>query len=146
MEDQEHIFGKPLQKSYSHYLTFHCWLIPSISSKITVESSVINPPMEKAITRVEKRRSTIKKERTGTRDEDYCGPGLDNTRLFMSLTAGAGTRCMSLLSSSLGFFPSSSGLLFTRLHYISSRFTLLLILLLVICLLFYFSGATEVER
>ena len=27
-------------------------------------------------------------------------PGLDNTRLFMSLTAGAGTRCMSLLSSS----------------------------------------------
>ena len=26
--------------------------------------------------------------------------GLDNTRLFMSLTAGAGTRCMSLLSSS----------------------------------------------
>ena len=32
--------------------------------------------------------------------EDYCGPGLDNTRLFMSLTAGAGTRCMSLLSSS----------------------------------------------
>ena len=26
-------------------------------------------------------------------------PGLDNTRLFMSLTAGAGTRCMSLLSS-----------------------------------------------
>ena len=25
--------------------------------------------------------------------------GLDNTRLFMSLTAGAGTRCMSLLSS-----------------------------------------------
>ena len=32
--------------------------------------------------------------------EDYCGPGLDNTRLFMRLTAGAGTRCMSLLSSS----------------------------------------------
>ena len=27
-------------------------------------------------------------------------PGLDNTRLFLSLTAGAGTRCMSLLSSS----------------------------------------------
>ena len=26
-------------------------------------------------------------------------PGLDNTRLFISLTAGAGTRCMSLLSS-----------------------------------------------
>ena len=24
-------------------------------------------------------------------------PGLDNTRLYMSLTAGAGTRCMSLL-------------------------------------------------
>ena len=33
-------------------------------------------------------------------DEDYCGPGLDNTRLSMRLTAGAGTRCMSLLSSS----------------------------------------------
>ena len=32
-------------------------------------------------------------------------PGLDNTRLFMSFTAGAGTRCMSLLSSS----PSPSG-------------------------------------
>ena len=27
-------------------------------------------------------------------------PGLDNTRLFIGLTAGAGTRCMSLLSSS----------------------------------------------
>ena len=27
-------------------------------------------------------------------------PGLDNTRLFISFTAGAGTRCMSLLSSS----------------------------------------------
>ena len=27
-------------------------------------------------------------------------PGLDYTRLFISLTAGAGTRCMSLLSSS----------------------------------------------
>jgi len=27
-------------------------------------------------------------------------PGLDNTRLFISLTAGAGTRCMSLLPSS----------------------------------------------
>ena len=26
-------------------------------------------------------------------------PGLDFTRLFISLTAGAGTRCMSLLSS-----------------------------------------------
>jgi hypothetical protein len=26
--------------------------------------------------------------------------GLDNTRLFMSLTAGAGTRCMCILSSS----------------------------------------------
>jgi len=26
-------------------------------------------------------------------------PGLDNTRLFMSFTAGAGTRCMTLLSS-----------------------------------------------
>ena len=27
-------------------------------------------------------------------------PGLDYTRLFISLTAGAGTRCMCLLSSS----------------------------------------------
>ena len=27
-------------------------------------------------------------------------PGLDNTRLFFGLTAGAGTRCMTLLSSS----------------------------------------------
>ena len=27
-------------------------------------------------------------------------PGLDYTQLFISLTAGAGTRCMSLLSSS----------------------------------------------
>ena len=37
-------------------------------------------------------------------------PGLDNTRLFMSLTAGAGTRCMSLLSSppSLHFLSLSS--------------------------------------
>ena len=41
-------------------------------------------------------------------------PGLDWTRLFMSLTAGAGTRCMSLLpdsptlvslSLSLSLFP-----------------------------------------
>ena len=31
----------------------------------------------------------IKKERTGTRDEDYCGPGLDNTRLFIVLQAHA---------------------------------------------------------
>ena len=31
---------------------------------------------------------------------DLLTPGLDNTRLFLSLTAGAGTRCMSLLSSS----------------------------------------------
>ena len=39
--------------------------------------------------------------------ETLLTPGLDNTRLFMSLTAGAGTRCMSLLSSSpsLGSFP-----------------------------------------
>jgi len=27
-------------------------------------------------------------------------PGLDNTRLFIGFTAGAGTRCMSVLSSS----------------------------------------------
>ena len=33
-------------------------------------------------------------------------PGLDNTCLFMSLTAGAGTRCMSLLSSSPNLFTS----------------------------------------
>jgi len=33
-------------------------------------------------------------------DTSEVRPGLDNTRLFMSLTAGAGTRCMSLLSSS----------------------------------------------
>ena len=46
--------------------------------------------------------------------EDYCGPGLDNTRLFMSLTAGAGTRCMSLLSSSpnLTKDPQRKGKLF----------------------------------
>ena len=31
-------------------------------------------------------------------------PGLDNTRPFMSFTAGAGTRCMSLLSSSPNLF------------------------------------------
>ena len=31
-------------------------------------------------------------------------PGLDNTCLFMSLTAGAGTRCMSLLSPSPNLF------------------------------------------
>ena len=33
-------------------------------------------------------------------------PGLDNTCLFMSLTAGAGTRCMSLLSSSPNLYSS----------------------------------------
>ena len=33
-------------------------------------------------------------------DNKLLTPGLDNTRLFISLTAGAGTRCMSLLSSS----------------------------------------------
>ena len=36
--------------------------------------------------------------------------GLDNTRLFMSLTAGAGTRCMSLLSSSPSLFLHICGL------------------------------------
>ena len=36
-------------------------------------------------------------------------PGLDNTRLFMSLTAGAGTRCMSLLSSSPSLIMAWSG-------------------------------------
>ena len=34
------------------------------------------------------------------RSQGLLTPGLDNTRLYMSLTAGAGTRCMSLLSSS----------------------------------------------
>ena len=39
----------------------------------------------------------------------YClKPGLDWTRLFMSLTAGAGTRCMSLLSSSPNLFFEQS--------------------------------------
>ena len=33
-------------------------------------------------------------------DSWYLMPGLDWTRLFMSLTAGAGTRCMSLLRDS----------------------------------------------
>ena len=32
-------------------------------------------------------------------------PGLDNTRLFMSLTAGAGTRSIGLLSSSPSLVP-----------------------------------------
>ena len=67
------------------------------------------------------------------KEEDYCGPGLDNTRLFMRLTAGAGTRCMSLLSSSpnltlphnISRSPSSA------CSYVSShlRFTHLLYLL-----------------
>jgi len=34
------------------------------------------------------------------RPRDFFIPGLDNTRPFMSFTAGAGTRFMSLLSSS----------------------------------------------
>ena len=46
-------------------------------------------------------------------------PGLDYTQLFISLTAGAGTRCMSLLSSS----PS----LFTFLHKGLVMFSLLLL-------------------
>ena len=36
----------------------------------------------------------------GPEAQELLMPGLDNTRLFMSFTAGAGTRCMSLLSSS----------------------------------------------
>ena len=36
---------------------------------------------------------------------------LDNTRLFMSLTAGAGTRCMSLLSSSPNLLSKGKRLL-----------------------------------
>ena len=36
----------------------------------------------------------------GQRPRHFFIPGLDNTRPFMSFTAGAGTRCMSLLSSS----------------------------------------------
>ena len=35
-----------------------------------------------------------------TKDETLLTPGLDNTRLFFGFTADAGTRCMSLLSSS----------------------------------------------
>ena len=35
-------------------------------------------------------------ERPGVTNIKQLTPGLDNTRLFMSLTAGAGTRCMSL--------------------------------------------------
>ena len=31
--------------------------------------------------------------------KDMLMPGLDSTRLFFGLTAGAGTRCMTLLSS-----------------------------------------------
>jgi hypothetical protein len=38
------------------------------------------------------------------KDSKLLTPGLDNTRLFISLTAGAGTRCMSLLSSSPSLF------------------------------------------
>ena len=38
----------------------------------------------------------------------YClKPGLDWTRLFMSLTAGAGTRCMSLLPDSPSLWPKA---------------------------------------
>ena len=55
-------------------------------------------------------------------------PGLDWTRLFMSLTAGAGTRCMSLLSSSpslvLGLmhrFPSSQHSLIVRVFSFQTR-------------------------
>ena len=36
-------------------------------------------------------------------------PGLDWTRLFMSLTAGAGTRCMSLLPTSPNHRPMGLG-------------------------------------
>jgi len=35
-------------------------------------------------------------------------PGLDLTRLFMRLTAGAGTRCLSLLSSSPSLGPATN--------------------------------------
>ena len=38
-------------------------------------------------------------------------PGLDNTRLFISLTAGAGTRCMSLLSSSPSLLSTAASFL-----------------------------------
>ena len=36
-------------------------------------------------------------------------PGLDKTRLFISLTAGAGTRCMSIRSSPPSLFLVFSG-------------------------------------
>jgi hypothetical protein len=36
-------------------------------------------------------------------------PDLDLTRLFISLTAGAGTRCISLLSSSPSLFRAQRG-------------------------------------
>jgi len=36
-------------------------------------------------------------------------PGLDWTRLFMSLTAGAGTRCMSLLPDSPTLYLGRKG-------------------------------------
>ena len=44
---------------------------------------------------------TTRLNETRTKNRFSClAPGLDWTRLFMSLTAGAGTRCMSLLRDS----------------------------------------------
>ena len=51
-------------------------------------------------------------------DRTLLTPGLDNTRLFMSLTAGAGTRCMSLLSSSPSLSTSHSPA-FTSVHLVT---------------------------
>ena len=55
----------------------------------------------------------------------YLTPGLDWTRLFLSLTAGAGTRCMSLL-------PTSPHLLSTQHQTFSSTANRNLILLVIL--------------
>ena len=53
-------------------------------------------------------------------------PGLDWTRLFMSLTAGAGTRCMSLLPTSpiLCLTHASLGTVPARLAIVCQSFSL----------------------
>ena len=45
-----------------------------------------------------KEKNTYEKPRGKRRTSTFLTPGLDNTRLFISFTAGAGTRCMSPLS------------------------------------------------
>ena len=40
------------------------------------------------------------KTRQARQGDRLLAPGLDNTRLFKRMTAGAGTKCMSLSSSS----------------------------------------------